>query len=140
MAQAGVQVTFLGDKKCSVRGWLPPNKTRVNFIIVLTVYYNNSYQILLVQIFEGNWDSNTTVTHYFYAPVVAQYVRIKPQTWETHIAIRFELLGCKCKYAYHFDEYPRYSTANASNLFILEHKLDVQFAVRLHTCNTIDVL
>ena len=53
---------------------------------------------LLVQIFEGSWDSDTAVTHYFYAPVVAQYVRINPQTWETHIAIRFELLGCKCKY------------------------------------------
>ena len=53
---------------------------------------------LLVQIFEGSWDSNTSVTHYFYKAVVAQYVRIVPQTWNGAIAIRFEILGCNCKY------------------------------------------
>ena len=60
----------------------------------------------IVQIFEGSWDLNTPVTHYFYAPVVAQYVRIIPQTWNTYIAIRFELLGCKSKYTFYHDKYP----------------------------------
>ena len=53
--------------------------------------------ILLLQVFEGSWDSNTPVTHYFYAAVVAQYVRIIPETFAGTIAMRFELLGCKSK-------------------------------------------
>ena len=61
------------------------------------------YLILLLQIFEGSWDSNTPVTHYFYAAVVAQYVRIIPETYYGTIAIRFELLGCKSKYTYYHD-------------------------------------
>ena len=75
------------------------------------------YLILLAQIFEGSWDSNTPVTHYFYAPVVAKYVRIIPQTWSGVIAMRFELLGCKSKYTQYYEEYLslRNDSVNASN-------------------------
>ena len=49
------------------------------------------------QIFEGNWDRETRVTHIFYTSVDAQYVRILPQEWYNHISIRFELMGCRSK-------------------------------------------
>ena len=62
---------------------------------LISISFQHYY--LLLQIFEGSWDSNTPVTHYFNAAVVAQYVRILPQTWNEAIAVRFELLGCKRK-------------------------------------------
>ena len=51
----------------------------------------------MVQVFEGNWDSSTPATHYFYKAIVAQYVRIIPEKFTGTIAMRFELLGCMSK-------------------------------------------
>ena len=53
--------------------------------------------IILKQVFEGSWDTDTPVTHVFYTSVEAHYVRILPQEWHNHIGIRFELLGCRSK-------------------------------------------
>ena len=46
------------------------------------------------QVFEGSFDRDTNVIHVFYQPVLAHYVRIRPDEWYGHISMRFELLGC----------------------------------------------
>ncbi|KAK3108253.1 hypothetical protein FSP39_004202 [Pinctada imbricata] len=48
--------------------------------------------------FQGNFDSDTPVTHFFTSPVRARYMRINPQTWQGKIALRFEYMGCPVQY------------------------------------------
>ncbi|XP_071478093.1 retinoschisin-like [Diadema antillarum] len=43
--------------------------------------------------FQGNTDMNTEVTNKFPKPVTACAVRILPLTWNSHVSMRFELLG-----------------------------------------------
>ncbi|XP_033105774.1 uncharacterized protein LOC117108037 [Anneissia japonica] len=44
--------------------------------------------------FVGNSDPDTAVTNLFAAPVHAQYVRIEPISWNNHISMRIEIVGC----------------------------------------------
>ena len=46
------------------------------------------------KVFEGSFDRDTNIIHVFYQPVLAHYVRIRPEKWYGHISMRFELLGC----------------------------------------------
>ena len=43
--------------------------------------------------FNANSDRDTVVTNTF-SPRVARYVRLYPQTWNVHIALRWEVYGC----------------------------------------------
>ena len=44
-----------------------------------------------LQVFQGNSDHDTVVTNMLKMAVNARYVRIKPQSWHNHIAIRAEV-------------------------------------------------
>ncbi|XP_033102674.1 lactadherin-like, partial [Anneissia japonica] len=50
-------------------------------------------------VFTANTDRDTEITNMFSTPVNAQFIRIHPLTWEDHISLRFEVLGClgKCR-------------------------------------------
>ncbi|XP_033117369.1 uncharacterized protein LOC117117232 isoform X1 [Anneissia japonica] len=45
-------------------------------------------------VFTGNTDRDTEITNMFPTPVNAQFIRIRPISWKTHISLRFEVLGC----------------------------------------------
>lgn len=45
----------------------------------------------VMQVFQGNTDAETTVTNHLKRAVNARYARIKPQTWNNHIAMRVEV-------------------------------------------------
>lgn len=47
-----------------------------------------------VNVFPGNYDKNTIVSHDI-TPVLAQYVRLYPETWEVKIALRWGVFGCE---------------------------------------------
>ncbi|XP_072025092.1 uncharacterized protein [Amphiura filiformis] len=47
------------------------------------------------EVFEGSWDKDTDVIHLFHSLVEAQYVRIIPVEWNSHISLRLEILGCQ---------------------------------------------
>ena len=47
----------------------------------------------LWQIFEGNSDQESVVSHELVQTVMAQYIRVNPQTWNEQIALRTELYG-----------------------------------------------
>ncbi|KAK9394055.1 lactadherin-like [Crotalus adamanteus] len=47
------------------------------------------------KIFSGNTDKYTAVTNMFNSPVIAQYFRIHPVTYEGGYTLRFELIGCE---------------------------------------------
>nr|ATD13233.1 CO-cFVIII-BDD [synthetic construct] len=47
-----------------------------------------------VKVFQGNRDSSTPVRNRLEPPLVARYVRLHPQSWAHHIALRLEVLGC----------------------------------------------
>ncbi|XP_043922644.1 neuropilin-1 [Protopterus annectens] len=47
------------------------------------------------KIFEGNSDATNVVVSKLPVATLARFVRIRPITWETGIALKFELYGCK---------------------------------------------
>ncbi|XP_072110080.1 neuropilin-1a isoform X3 [Mobula birostris] len=47
------------------------------------------------KIFQGNSSPNETVIRKFPQTILTRYVRIRPQSWENGVALRFELYGCK---------------------------------------------
>lgn len=49
----------------------------------------------LRQVFEGNSDSHGEVSNAFIPPIVARYVRITPQSWHQHVALKVALVGCQ---------------------------------------------
>eukprot|EP00058_Branchiostoma_floridae_P004737 XP_002590225.1 hypothetical protein BRAFLDRAFT_97412 [Branchiostoma floridae] len=46
-----------------------------------------------LQVFPGNYDQDTEVRHLLDPPVTARYVRFWPQTWNSHLSMRVEVLG-----------------------------------------------
>ena len=53
--------------------------------------------VKLLKVFEGSYDRGTNIAHGFYQPVLAHYIRIRPEEWYGSISMRFELLGCPGK-------------------------------------------
>lgn len=47
------------------------------------------------QLFHANADATEVVLNRIPQPVLARFVRIRPQTWKNGIALRFELYGCQ---------------------------------------------
>ncbi|XP_028517886.1 neuropilin-2-like, partial [Exaiptasia diaphana] len=45
--------------------------------------------------FTGNTDANSVVKNAISPPIVARYVRVHSLSWQTTIALRIELYGCK---------------------------------------------
>ena len=50
---------------------------------------------IFFQIFPGNNDRYTPVSHDLKIPIIARYIRINPETWQSHISMRAEFYGCK---------------------------------------------
>ena len=48
--------------------------------------------------FQGNHDSDSTVTQYFDQLINARYLRITPLRWHTNIGMRLEVIGCYLPY------------------------------------------
>ena len=51
--------------------------------------------IMFFQVFPGNNDRYTTVSHKLKYPITARFIRIHPETWQSHISMRAEFYGCK---------------------------------------------
>ena len=47
-----------------------------------------------LKIFQGNRDRYTVATEGIAPPIIAQYVRLKPKTWNGAICMRIEFYGC----------------------------------------------
>ena len=47
------------------------------------------------QIFTANYDRYTVVENMLDKPIVTRYLRIHPESWQSHISMRTEFLGCK---------------------------------------------
>uniref|UniRef100_A0A8C7F0Y0 Neuropilin n=1 Tax=Oncorhynchus kisutch TaxID=8019 RepID=A0A8C7F0Y0_ONCKI len=47
------------------------------------------------KVFHANTDSTEVVLNRIPLPVLARFVRVRPQTWKTGIALRLELYGCQ---------------------------------------------
>lgn len=61
---------------------------------------NQQMLSLLFQIFQGNQDSFTPVVNALDPPLFTRFLRIHPQSWAHHIALRLELLGCEAQQQY----------------------------------------
>ncbi|XP_016159289.1 PREDICTED: discoidin, CUB and LCCL domain-containing protein 1-like isoform X2 [Ficedula albicollis] len=47
------------------------------------------------KVFEGNADSQGEVSNAFIPPIVARYIRVTPQSWHQHVALKVALVGCQ---------------------------------------------
>lgn len=47
------------------------------------------------KMFPGNNDEDSLVTHILECPFIARFVRLLPQSWTNHIALRFDVIGCQ---------------------------------------------
>jgi len=48
-----------------------------------------------LQTFQANEDATEVVLNKIHSPVLARFVRIRPQSWHNGIALRLELYGCR---------------------------------------------
>ncbi|XP_069790013.1 neuropilin-2-like isoform X2 [Narcine bancroftii] len=55
-------------------------------------YYVSSYKL---ELFGANTDGNEVVLNTLTPPVVARFIRVRPQVWMNGIAMRLELYGCQ---------------------------------------------
>ncbi|XP_021353553.1 EGF-like repeat and discoidin I-like domain-containing protein 3 [Mizuhopecten yessoensis] len=46
------------------------------------------------KVFPGNVDRDTVVTNYLPSPVTAKFVRLVPQSWQSSVCLRIDILGC----------------------------------------------
>ncbi|XP_016072404.1 PREDICTED: coagulation factor VIII isoform X2 [Miniopterus natalensis] len=53
-----------------------------------------------VKVFQGNQDSFTPVVNSLDPPLLTRYLRIHPQSWVNHIALRLEIVGCEAQQLY----------------------------------------
>ncbi|XP_071945195.1 lactadherin-like [Antedon mediterranea] len=63
---------------------------------------SSNWQIIVItvgtpKVFVGNTDTDTQVTNLFPFEIHARFIRINPMTWNNHICMRFEILGCPVK-------------------------------------------
>lgn len=57
----------------------------------------DTYQLLglsFLQVFEGNSDQDTVVLNSLKNPLITQFLRVQPKTWNEGIAMRTEFYGC----------------------------------------------
>lgn len=59
-------------------------------VIVLT----NGASVLLLQVFQGNFDNDTHRKNVIDPPIFARLIRILPWSWYGRITLRIEILGC----------------------------------------------
>lgn len=50
---------------------------------------------LTLQVFQANNDATEVVLNKLHTPLLTRFVRVRPQTWHSGIALRLELFGCR---------------------------------------------
>jgi neuropilin 2 len=48
-----------------------------------------------LQVFQANNDATEVVLNKLHTPLLTRFIRIRPQTWHSGIALRLELFGCR---------------------------------------------
>ena len=74
-----------------------PLIARRHFTIGISVIVTCDKKLMftdLFQVFRGNFDRHTVVAYRFVPPFKAQFVRIHPKSWRSHISMRVEFYGC----------------------------------------------
>ena len=49
----------------------------------------------MLQVFQANNDATEVVLKKVHSQLLTRFVRVRPQTWHTGIALRLELFGCR---------------------------------------------
>ena len=69
-------------------------KHNKDLIIVIIIIIKLRCFLNLLQVFDGNQDSNTIVKREIMAPAVARTLLLLPSSWHNNIALRIEVYGC----------------------------------------------
>ena len=72
---------------------LKHNKDLIIIIIIIIIIKLRCF-LNLLQVFDGNQDSNTIVKREIMAPAVARTLLLLPSSWHNNIALRIEVYGC----------------------------------------------
>lgn len=58
--------------------------------------FTHSFLVLfLYKVFDGNTDQFSVVSHLLKNPIITQYIRIIPVSWQSSIGLRADFYGCK---------------------------------------------
>lgn len=49
----------------------------------------------MLQVFQANNDATEVVLNKLHMPLLTRFIRVRPQTWHSGIALRLELFGCR---------------------------------------------
>ena len=61
------------------------------------IYFTPFTIYLCFQVFSGNSDRYTVVSHVLPTPITARYIRIHPGAWHGHVSMRADFYGCPGK-------------------------------------------
>ena len=96
-------VRYLSKIATQCRGEFPLlNQCVTSYYVNVKSAYEDDYTAVCgtsscPQLFTGNdpaRDLETVVTNEFDWPIAARFVRLNPQSWNNHIAMRWEIYGC----------------------------------------------
>ena len=73
---------------------LKHNKDLIIVVVVIIIIIMLRRFLNLLQVFDGNQDSNTIVKREIMAPAVARTLLLLPSSWHNNIALRIEVYGC----------------------------------------------
>lgn len=79
-------VLLQGRNGCSCNQWVTSFRV---------LFSNDGETFYSTPTMEGTFDRDTVARRYLDKPIVARYFRLNPITWNVHITLRFDLLGCK---------------------------------------------
>lgn len=68
------------------------SKKKAQSVELENTYDKNHF---LLQIFTANYDRYSVVKNNLDKPIITRYIRINPETWQSHISMRTEFYGCK---------------------------------------------
>lgn len=74
---------------------LEGSKIQQHFTMGLSTAAEQCHSLSPLQIFQANTNTMDVVTNKLHAPLLTRFVRIRPQTWHSGIALRLELYGCR---------------------------------------------
>ena len=91
--------------------WIQGQSNEPNWVTNMTLLFSDDagnwttyYDVNGDSVFPATTDQNSTSVFVLDPRPVARYIRINPQGWNNHIAMRYELIGCQeteqqyCKY------------------------------------------
>lgn len=72
-----------------------PSPSKAACLTCIRGFCYNMDLCVMLQVFQANNDATEVVLNKLHSPLLTRFVRVRPQTWHSGIALRLELFGCR---------------------------------------------